>query len=148
MMKALTLWRPWPWAIFHAPKNPKRIENRPWKPWASITDQRIVLHARGLTFDSDAADDLCRMYGLHPDGDPPRGWSDEGLIGVATVRGWASSEAECEQFMIGQAKWFSGPYAWLLGDVVTFAEPIPAKGMQGLWDLTPAQEQLVREALR
>lgn len=146
-MKALTLWRPWPWAIFHAPEHQKRVENRPWKPWESIVNTRIVLHA-GKKFDSESAEDLCSMFGFHPDGDVPHGWKDEGLVGVATVRGCASTAAECDRFMVGQSAWFSGPFAWLLGDVVTFAEPIPAKGMQGLWDLAPEQERLVREALR
>lgn len=146
MIRCLTLWRPWPWAIFHAPTNPKRLENRPWKPWSSIINQRIVLHA-GKTFDSDAADDLCSMFGLHPDGDVPRGWTDEGLIGVATIRGWAESEEDCERFMVGQSEWFSGPYAWLLSDVIAFPVPIPAKGKQGLWVLDPEQERHVGLAL-
>lgn len=146
-MKALTLWRPWPWAIFHAPRNPKRIENRPWKPWQSIINQPIVLHA-GNTFDSDAAEELCSLYRIHPDGDVPRGWKDQGLIGVATVRGWVDRAMDAELFMVGQSNWFSGPHAWLLSDVRAFAEPIPCKGMQGLWPLPAALEARVVEALR
>lgn len=146
-MRALTLWRPWPWAIFHAPTNPKRIENRPWKPWRSIEGRRIALHA-GKKFDSDAAEHLCSMYGLHPDGDVPSGWKDEGLIGVATIQGCAGSQYEVERFLAGQRSWWSGPYAWLLEDVVTFSAPIPCKGAQGLWQLEPWAERRVAEALR
>ena len=145
-MKALTLWRPWPWAIFHAPTNPKRIENRPWTPWPSIIGKQIVLHA-GQTFDSEAADELCTMFALHPDGTPPHGWHDQGLIGVATVWGWANSAADCEKFMVGQRHWVSGPHAWLLSAVRTFREPIPCKGKQGLWNLSADVEARVREEL-
>lgn len=147
VLKALTLWRPWPWAIFHAPTNPKRIENRPWKPWPSIIDRRIALHA-GKTFDSDAAEDLCSMYSMHPDGAPPYGWKHEGLIGVVTIQGTAGSFAEAERFSRGQGEWFSGPYAWLLKDVLAFPEPIPCRGAQGLWDLPPEAEKKVSETLR
>lgn len=142
-MKALTLWRPWPWAIFHAKHNPKRIENRPWRPWPSIVDKVIVLHA-GKTFDKPNVDgvlELTRTLVL------PASATDLGLIGVATVRGVAACEAECEQFMIGQSEWFSGPYAWLLSDVHAFPEPIPCDGKQGLWDVPAWAMAKVREAL-
>ena len=46
-MRALTLWRPWTWAVCHAGK---RIENRPWRPWLSVMGQEIALHA-GKTYD-------------------------------------------------------------------------------------------------
>lgn len=38
---ALTLWRPWAWAIIHGPK---RVENRTWKPPASFIGKRIGIH--------------------------------------------------------------------------------------------------------
>lgn len=133
-MKALTLYRPWPWAIFHAPRNPKRVENRPWKPWPSVVGQVIALHA-GRKFDSDAADRLCVRYGLHPDGRPPAGWEDEGLIGTAMVLGYATSAEDCTRYMAGQAAWWIGPFAWLLADVRAFATPIPCAGALGLWDV-------------
>jgi hypothetical protein len=147
-VKALTLWRPWPWAIFHAPFNAKRIENRPWKPWASIINQPLVLHA-GRTFDKASVDGIL-FTTLRP-GEPlrlPSSGADEGLIGVATVRGFATTETECEQFMIGQSEWFSGPYAWLLSDVRAFPAPIPCKGAQGLWDVPGWALPVIREALR
>lgn len=145
-MRALTLWRPWPWAIFHAPKNPKRIENRPWKPWNSIVGQRIVLHA-GQTFDKSAVDDILAItLGRHQLHTLPARASDTGLIGVATVLGWAASPTELGD--PAQEQWFSGPFAWLLDDVRAFAEPIPCKGAQGLWQLEPWAERRVAEALR
>lgn len=128
-MKALTLWRPWPWAIFHAPPaTAKRIENRPWKPWPSIIGQRLVLHA-GKTFDREAVDDVVAAAELGTSIIPAEA-ADEGLIGLVTVTGYLEAPPDGIQ-----ARWWSGPYAWVLTDVVTFAEPIPCKGMQGLWEL-------------
>jgi hypothetical protein len=146
-MKALTLWRPWPWAIFHLKQNPKRIENRPWKPWESIIGQTIVLHA-GKHFDSEAAEDFCSRYAIHPDGAAPHGWKDEGLIGLARVVGCRSTEGDVMDWMPDQVIWWAGPHAWLLSDVRAFREPIPCKGTQGLWDLPPWAEERVRKEWR
>lgn len=150
-MKALTLWRPWPWAIFHARHNPKRIENRPWKPWPSIIDRRIVLHA-GQTFQKDAVDSILELTTPEDESSLrrvlPAAASDVGLIGVVTIQGVAGSEAEVERFLGGQGDWWSGPYAWLLKDVRAFAEPIPCKGAQGLWDVPDWAMAKVNEALR
>lgn len=147
-MRALTLWRPWPWAIFHAPHTPKRIENRPWKPWQSIIGQRIVLHA-GKTFDKSAVDDILNVvFGLDVMHVLPASATDEGLIGVATISGYCESEAEVFAHDPTQVDWWSGPVAWQLANVRAFAEPIPCKGAQGLWELEPWAERRVAEALR
>lgn len=135
-MKALTLWRPWPWAIFHGGVWAKRIENRPWKPWPSIIGKPIALHA-GKAFDKSAVDEILDKTAVY--GVPrvlPACATDEGLIGLATVTGYVTT---CEDAAIkaeqGQERWFVGPYAWVLTNVRTFAEPIRIKGKQGLWDL-------------
>lgn len=143
-MKALTLWRPWPWAIFHAKHNAKRIENRPWRPWPSIIGKQIVLHA-GKTFHKPSVDDILEVTQTTV---LPASATDLGLIGVATVRGFAESEEGCDQFMVGQSEWFSGPYAWLLSDVRAFPEPILCDGAQGLWELPGWAQARVNEALR
>lgn len=143
-MRGLTLWRPWLWAILHAPSNAKRIENRPWKPWASIIGKHIALHG-GKKFDSEAAEHLCSMYGLHPDGNVPLGWKDEGIVGVARVEGFFDSERGVANWRPPQTVWWSGPYAWHLTDVVALAEPIACKGAQGLW---PLGDDLERQVLR
>lgn len=51
-MRALTLWRPWTWAIYHAGPRRKLIENRDWEPPRSVMGQIIALHA-GKTFDRE-----------------------------------------------------------------------------------------------
>jgi hypothetical protein len=148
-VRALTLWRPWPWAIFHAPTNPKRIENRPWKPWPSIIGKRIVLHA-GKAFQKEAVDDILDSVLLK--GEPrvlPASAVHEGLIGVVTVTGFVeSAEDAAMQAGQGQERWWSGPYAWVLTDVRAFKEPIKCKGSQGLWLLEPWQQRAVDDALK
>ena len=143
-MKALTLWRPWPWAIFHAPDSMRKtIENRPWKPWASIIGKRIALHA-GKHFDSDGAEMICSIAGLHPDGRPPPHWDDEGIIGTAVILRYFTSDFD---IIPAQQQWWSGPFAWALGEIQTLPNPILCRGSQGLWDL-PAEVEAQVEAAR
>lgn len=148
-MKALTLWRPWPVAIFHLPAEvAKRVENRSWKPPASLIGQRIAIHA-GKTWDDDGYEMLEPIWvelGIKPDLDLVR---QTGLIGTALLSGvaqevglsaialtagrWPSAgHSETVQ------EWWAGPYGWLLDDVRPLPEPIPCKGRQGLWDV-PAE---------
>lgn len=148
-VKALTLWRPWPWAIFHAPAWAKRIENRPWRPWNSIIGRRIVLHA-GKAFDKDSVDFILDNIAVH--GTPRRlgaSATDEGLIGVARVAGVVdTAEDAALKAGQGQERWFFGPYGWVLDQVRAFPEPIPCKGAQGLWDVPPWAAARVLESLR
>lgn len=150
-MRALTLWRPWPWAIFRAPHVDlrKRIENRPWKPWPSIIGKRIVLHG-GRTFDKGAVDGI--LDNVLCVGEPrvlPAEAADEGLIGVVTVSGCVeTAEDAARQAGQGQERWFSGPYAWVLTDVRAFERPIRIKGAQGLWELPVWAAREVELALR
>lgn len=144
-MKALTLWRPWPWAIFHCPSGPKRIENRGWAPPGSIVGQRIAIHA-GKRFDLDAVDWIRSMGPRCPDPEQ----HPLGVVGVATVVGcvyaplgdmplsWSGRVTEGQARAVYASRWFVGPIGWVLDDVVALAEPVPCKGAQGLWDV-PAE---------
>lgn len=137
-MKALTLWRPWTWSIVHGPK---RIENRPWKPPASIIGQRLVLHS-GKTYDDEGSAYIraaMKLTGL------PDAARAEGLIGVVTVKGFI--EEGVGPAPVEQDAWFFGPFGWMLDDVVALKTPIPCKGAQGLWTLTPELERQVLEQL-
>jgi len=145
-MKALTLWRPWPWTIFHAPAWQKRIENRPWRPWQSIIGRQIVLHA-GKAFDKTCVDFI--LDNIAVEGQPRRlgaRSADEGLIGVVTVAGYAETPEDAALLAgQGQERWFFGPYGWVLKNARAFPEPIPCKGAQGLWDLPQWAAVKVRE---
>jgi hypothetical protein len=117
-MLGLTLWRPWDQAILYGGK---RIENRTWRPWENIIDQRIALHA-GLKYDIEGARSMCAS-GLY---DPPApSESIAGVIvGTAIVTGYVRESDD---------PWFFGPYGWLLEDVVALEAPVICRGAQGLW---------------
>lgn len=140
-MKALTLQRPWI-AAFLLPTDPKRIENRKWKPPASIIGSRIALHS-GLGWWPNAEHDVCDNWLSSAERDA---WqankATTGLFATAVVSGWVHSEGfdwaqpctATELIDARASRWFLGPYAWVLTDFVSF-EPIPCKGAQGLWNL-------------
>ncbi len=142
---ALTLWRPWPFAILHLPEGEaKRVENRPWKPWASVIGKRIALHA-GKHMDDNV---LRTLFPLAVD---VRAY-DEGILGTAVVKGWICNEDSLLQSKYDyggtltaadaeaayDSRWFFGPYGWVLEDVRALPEPIPCKGAQGLWTVPAA----------
>ncbi len=152
-MKALTLWRPWPYAIFHLPAGvAKRVENRGWKPPANIIGQRIAIHA-GKTWDEDGKDFIgehLAYLGLLPELKKTPGHDArvkaEGIIGTAILCGVAkefgfsaitlvAGRLPSGPFLECVQEWWSGPYGWLLDDVRTLPEPIPCKGRQGLWNV-------------
>lgn len=147
-MRALTLWRPWHFAILHLERAPKRVENRPWKPWPSVIGKRIALHA-GRHWDN----------GVGFATDDPR-CQDEGIVGTAVVKGWihvrendllvppgvarSSTLTAAEAGEYASDRWFFGPYGWVLDDVRALAEPISCAGALGLWRLPhPIESQLV-----
>ena len=122
---ALTLWRPWAWAIVHGPK---RVENRTWKPPASFIGKRIGIHA-GQNIDRNSVTFI--ELNLDLDQLPPEAWH-EGLIGSARLVRCIEKD-QVGTFEEGQGNWFFGPYGWLLDEVEAFPAPIPMKGAQGLW---------------
>ncbi len=138
-MKALTLWQPWSWAIAHAGK---RIENRSWKPPASILGQRIAIHA-GKKLDLDACAGLeCedniqlpRMY-FH---EPKNAFVHSAVESTATVLGWTEDLGHSHP----QYLWLTGPIGWVFDDVFALPNPVHCRGAQGLWNLPSATERLV-----
>lgn len=143
-MKALTLWRPWSWAIVHGPK---RIENRDWKPPEWLVGKRLLIHG-GKTYDRDGATfigERLREYGRHVP--THREVMTEGVLGACTVLGYMARKGDGFGFSTPEARaafdadplqggWFFGEYGWVLGDVVAFPEPLACKGKQGLWEVT------------
>jgi hypothetical protein len=161
-VRALTLTRPWPWAIFHAPMAiAKRIENRTWKPWECVRGERIAIHA-GQAFDDDA--DALISGNAFITTPRPDHWYDGGIIGTARVEGWHEQVAgkmlttfidgssTYDDFPLEQRRWWIGPYAWILGGVITFHKPVdPGRGFhRGLWQLDAITLASVRasEALK
>jgi hypothetical protein len=46
-----------------------------------------------------------------------------------------------------QHRWFFGPVGYMLRDIRALATPVPCRGWQGFWHLTPAVERAVTEQL-
>lgn len=151
-MKAITLWQPWasllacgakefetrswatsyrgPIAIHAAAKKPSGI----WGAIEPIIDRvRELLHItdpdelpRGAviaTAELVGCYKIVRYGGRGLSGNDP-GWIDDDEKGI-----YFPSEQE---LMFGD--WTPGRYAWELADVKILPEPIPVKGMQGLWN--------------
>jgi hypothetical protein len=120
-MWALTLWRPWAWAIaLPASLGGKRIENRTWHPPARVLGQRIAIHA-GKTWDAEGAEWIAHRFGLRVPAAPQH---PVGIIATArVVRAVERSDDP----------WFIGPVGWVLDDVRPLARVVSCTGHQGLW---------------
>jgi hypothetical protein len=119
VVKAITLHRPWGYAIACLDK---RHENRSWRCPLPIGSW-LAIH-NGQKWDEAAAEFIRRENSSElidnptPENDPP------GAI-IAMCRFLGNEESS-------DSPWFWGPYGWRLGDV-TAIKPVPAKGQQGLW---------------
>jgi hypothetical protein len=144
-MRALTLIRPWAWALFHG----KPVENRPWPPPEAFIGETIAVHA-GRKWDRDGAEFVYRRLG--PVSHRPAARA-EGIIGVATIDRVISGQPLLPGEPIPPtdplraSPWFFGPYGWVLRDQRELATPVPCKGMLGLWTLPPEVEAEVRRQL-
>jgi len=131
-LRALTLWRPWDQAILYGGK---RIENRPWVPWAKVLGKVIGLHA-GMKYDRDGALWMLEKKLYVP---PSPSCSNPGVIvGLARV-------VDC--VVSSDDPWFSGPFGWMLDDVVALEKPVKAKGMQGLWRVDGEALEQIQEQI-
>jgi hypothetical protein len=127
-MRALTLWQPWASLVA---SGLKRIENRPWAPPGWMLNQRFAIHA-GMKYDRESAV-TAEALGGNP---PEKGECPAGAI-LATCRLIAVARSETESIKFtedrSQARWFFGPYGWVLDEIKEVPEPIECRGFQGLW---------------
>lgn len=162
-MRALTIRQPWLHAIA---AGTKRVENRTWRPPRLVIGTVIALHA-GKSYDREAE----FPYGTEPPGRAAADSLPKGAV-VAVARLLNCHHAYyCEHICPEPDDWnpesdlpctehdgacnnFCSPWAqegqqhWLLDDVHVLPEPIPSKGMLGLWRLPVDVEQAVREQLK
>jgi activating signal cointegrator 1 len=160
-VKALTLHQPWASAIA---LGVKKHETRSWAPPAAMIGQRIAIHAgRGSTLSRNGLViwlEEAALWGhsgwlveagawdpvqaaATPDG-LPRGV----VLCTAVVREVIRTEvAEKEvgdlDYELGD--YSHGRYAWRLTQVRRLAEPVPLRGMQGLFSVTT---EMAREITR
>lgn len=159
-MRALTLTQPWCGLVA---SGIKRIENRP-RPMIKPEDfgEPFALHA-SREIDEDV---YRRIFEIAPELRPEferRWWYmltriTSAVIGVAAIDkaftgGWdeetIAEHASVLSFSSGellgpaQVRWFFGPTAYALRDSRALAEPVPGRGHQGFWTLSPEIEERV-----
>jgi hypothetical protein len=133
-MRALTLWRPWPGAIFSLPPaRAKDVENRTWvAPW--IVGEPVAIHA-GQHVDRSAFDYIERVAGVRPP-------EDGGALGIVGVVVFDAMLASCD------SPWFIGPVGWQIAKQQALLEPVPCRGNRKLWNLPTDIEGIVQRRLR
>jgi len=135
-MHALTLHQPWAWAVAHAGK---RVENRTWHPPRSLIGQYLAIHAGAQPRGRALAE---FEYVREELGAPEIDALDFSAV-VAVVRVTGALETP-DVLTPQQRRWYMGPVAWLLDDVVTLPTPVPARGRQRLWRLDAERTAHVR----
>ena len=143
-MKAISLWQPW--ATLMA-AGFKRIETRHWQPRGLKPGQLVAIHAaKRWTADER---DICETW---PFGDclaraekrdlwdaskPPLG----AVVAIArfqcakpTLGGFEYDRMTDDEYQFGN--YSAGRYGWVFSEVRPL-RPIPARGMQGIFDWTP-----------
>lgn len=139
-MKALTLWRPWPVAIFYLrPELQKDVENRGWKPPEWIIGQRIAIHAGSKYV--DVFEHWLHIIKPNPSeifqllAEWKRLSEIRGIIGTVLIAGYSRKL---------KSRWAEeGMFHWNLMDRRPLPEPIPCKGAQGLWNVPPEIEKQI-----
>lgn len=144
-MKALTLWRPWPVAIFFLnPEIRKDVENRFRKLPNKYMGQRIAIHA-GSKFDNEAFEQWLQI--VKPTGlitlDLLARWNGlsqlKGIIGTVIFCGWHLAENSTSPWAA-----HSG-YCWEIEDPRPLPKPIPCSGAQNFWNVPPEIEQQIED---
>lgn len=141
-MKALTLWRPWPVAMFFLRYElQKDVENRSWKPPEWIIGKRIAIHA-GARY-VDVFDEWLHIIKPNPTeilqllSEWKRLSEIRGIIGTCVVTGWSETAI---------SKWAEdGMVHWHMDSRRSLRKPIPCKGAQGLWNVPPEIEKRILE---
>ena len=130
---AITLHRPWPYAIAHMGKD---IENRTWKAHLKPGDW-LAIHA-GRSYDFSAEDWLRDRFPNHAL--PEIEKHETGIIAIAQFLGNVTKS---------ESVWFGGPVGWELGgEVMALIDPVECAGKQGLWKPSETIKQQVYEELK
>lgn len=137
-MRALTLKQPFATAIA---VGPKRIENRPRRtiPRAWALPVWIALHA-GKTWWKVDQQNWMEMW---PESPKPHEMPKGALLGVMRVDeileltepAWPPQSLSKLELEIRADPWTMGPWCLRIGEVRLLKEPIPCKGMLGMWEV-------------
>ena len=134
-MRALTICQPWASLMFIGAK---QFETRSWAPHQSCIGQPFAIHAgkkpiklKELPSELDAfcLDQLGALYSTSlPFGQ---------VIGIATLSGFKPTMEIVGQIGLRErlvGDWTSGRFAWCFRWEEQFEEPIPARGLQKIWN--------------
>ena len=146
-MKALTLWRPWSWAIVVCGKS---IENRSWPPPSSVIGERILFH-NSQRWDADGCKRMEFIAGRpapRPEScplmDPGRIVASAVIAGAVrrnespdavTFLGPFREEDRFDPHAEIESCWAFGPWCWVLREIREERGPV-VRGRQGLWEST------------
>lgn len=136
-MKALSLWQPWASAIA---LGHKRIETRHWQ---TAYRGPIAIHAarRWTAAERAYAEHFAHFMQM------PSGYPLGAIVAIARLIDVRPTEELCCQISLREDElgdYSPGRFGWLLQDIRPLVAPIPAKGMQGLFNLTAEVEAQVR----
>jgi hypothetical protein len=148
---ALTLIRPWCWAIVHGFKT---IENRVWTPPENVMGQRIAIHS-GQKYEIEAANAIDSVIestvgpATNIEGIAPVDtlWPGGRLVGSVRVAGYARHDgrghvlgyggvSQAEAVEAAASDWTSSQpgVAWILRDAIALDAPVAGvRGYQKLW---------------
>lgn len=126
-MKAVTLMRPWGYAIAHLGKD---IENRTWNCYLQPGEE-LAIHS-GKKWDDAAL---------------PYIWKNAGIIDLpleaqlgGVIIAIARFDGNCTR---SNSPWFMGPIGWKLSNVQVI-EPVDCRGAQGLWTVPADVAEVVQ----
>jgi hypothetical protein len=137
---------PWAWAIIHGGK---RVENR---TWGIHYRGPLLIHAgkSRLSYDHQDPEDWLNRYGLELPPANRLAWG--AIIGkvdlVACVQLGDPPPPSLAALTSDQAEWLKthpfteGPYCWVLRRPQAFPEPVPCRGLQGLFHVPASVVQL------
>jgi len=120
MFKAITLLQPWASLIID---KRKPVETRSWQ-----TDYRGTIAIHTSIKNNKEVKDACLKFGYDPK-TVIRG-AVIGTVMLVTCVKFPSKLVKIDDY----GDFTPGRYGWILADVKQFKEPIPAKGMLGLWN--------------
>lgn len=140
VIRGLTLIEPMGWAIR---AGHKVVENRSWKPFNGVT--HVAIHS-GTKYNVDYAKQIESLGLVLPPRDEICAFAGH-IIAVARLDGYVEDHvAAVRSVGVESAQWFSGPYGWILRDVVPTPK-IVHRGFSGMWRLHPAAEAACLKAI-
>lgn len=144
-MRALSIKQPWLHAIVNGTK---RVENRHWAPPQWAIGATIGL-AASKRFDWDAQFPAGNIAQWAAPDRVPLG----AVVAVARIAAAHDPAAPCGTSQAhghrACSPWaLPGQWHWVLAEVRALADPVPCRGMLGLWRLPEDVEKAVREQLR